>query len=1629
MGPEFGARKRKEFATRALRLGWLASLCAIPSLASASTGLSLASPSDGFAANGTASLLLRVTHSGSPASNARLRLASPAGVQSISWACAAFQGASCAHAEGAGALDESLAGMVDKGILEYRLQFKLASTPPPIVDVRAELHGSAVLSCADGQTTACATTLKLPAGPLLNLDIEAAQFAASVGQSVRYSVNLGATAPRRATAGTRVRVPIPAGLRDMRWTCNGNAGACAAASGSGAIEQILGDFGDSTVRFDIQANVAAGAPATIAPVAVAIPPRGGYCAGAASVGTGLDAGACSARTSIGTIARIHASRTATTYPVAGGIAYRIIAENRGAAAPGSRISMQKPEFIKSMNWKCTAERGAVCPQASGSGALAQTIATWPAGGVLNYDFAFDRALSGADEFTVTPTVAALCGDAELAPPCSANQSATPRHGLLALAVSADQLSAGADQAVGISLDVSNRSATESANDLVVDLPVPAGIRSFDGWTCTSSDSGASCPLSSGKGALRARVPSLGAGVSLQYRINATTTGKPPRMIKAAATVSAPAAESIGCATANGRVQACQAEAEITTVPVIALEQRAAPNAGNGAVSYQLDVFNAGADGSNVRISDAMPAGLAGATWTCTGIGTDCPAASGSGAVKATVANMPAGSGLRYQVAGRLQDPTTASVNNILTALPAPSGRCHHSAEDALTGTPCANEAEIGVGPLLSLTQSAVERQLLRGGLVHYELRLGNRGQNASQVALNVDLPAGVERIDWECKGFEGARCPHASGSGAIAEVIANLPMNGVLVYAIRAELGADGGDRIVNVARVAAGSAACVGGSCESSLALPLVDAPKAHVQMEVRSDSPALSPGQLSSWTIDVSNLGSELAREVRLQSKLDPAEGVIESWTCDGAACPAASGSGAIDQVISRLPVLDEATAASGGMQDRTVYHVKARVAQDATQVRLGMEADVANATCNPVDCSASHRNAVRPNGAPFVILNLFSNDSVAEPNGTVTFEFDISNYGGSVATNFGVSTINPPDVVSSTWTCTAVGGSVCPAASGSGPVSGNMTVTLDGGLVSFSVVAQLDGDLPPTIDFSGAVSVQDGGACDPSSCIDTLTLPTSPVASLTLTSTDSEIYPDSTVTYSFRLENTGGDLETPLLVSDIVPPDFLNLFWSCTTTGGASCGGSGVESLEDVVIGLAPGASVTYTVDALAASTLAPLIDYTVGVGNLGQINAPDGSNGNPPPFGLLCIPSDCSVTSSLPSGTPPPLNVSISKTADRAILEPGGNVRYTIDVAASGTFGAENVQIIDSIPPGLSAFTWTCSASGDISCPASSGTGSIDLLFTFMPPGSSVRVVVDATVAADASGSVLNRAQVFAEDIVCSPSSCQAVNILPVQSTSNLVVTKTSVPASGTLVVTGQPITWNLNVSNDGGPTLAPLTLRDTLPTTVSGISVDAPQGVSCNSLAPDPGTTLTCTVGSGFSGELAIQISATVAASAPATISNTVVASGSDGPDCASCSVSNPVGSSFDVALANVRPFSAGGVAGYLVDIVNTSSTVTGGINLGVSPANGIALLGAYSSGCTAVVQANGSIAVSCPNPPSAQGISCGSSSCTLTSLPANAAATVFVAPNAATSLTVTANAPGDSNTANNSVNLPAGGTP
>lgn len=117
----------------------------------------------------------------------------------------------------------------------------------------------------------------------------------------------------------------------------------------------------------------------------------------------------------GTAPRVSVAKTAPATLVAGSaISYTVTATNTGSApADGTVVTDTLPASLTNVSWTCTAAGGAVCPTPAGNASLAETIATFPAGGSVVYTITATvpaTAPAGplANTATLTPPTGGVC---------------------------------------------------------------------------------------------------------------------------------------------------------------------------------------------------------------------------------------------------------------------------------------------------------------------------------------------------------------------------------------------------------------------------------------------------------------------------------------------------------------------------------------------------------------------------------------------------------------------------------------------------------------------------------------------------------------------------------------------------------------------------------------------------------------------------------------------------------------------------------------------------------------------------------------------------------------------------------------------------------------------------------------------------------------------------------------------------------------------------------------------------------------------------------------------------------------------------------------------------------------------
>jgi len=1320
--------------------------------------------------------------------------------------------------------------------------------------------------------------------------------------------------------------------------------------------------------------------------------------------------------------------TSTSPLEPGGVAqFTIILTNSGGSAvTGARIVDDVPTGLFGMSWSCQGFGGATCANASGGGAIDEALDGLVPGGSLEYE-AMAQAETVLPPYvtnvaSVSVPVGSSCFDNET-PPCRSLASLATGPNVNVI-LGADVPAAVPGGNIQYVL-VAENNGTVAATGTVVRNPLPQGLSAY-AWTCLGTD-GAVCPVAAGSGTIDLAVTTWPAAGVLTFTIDAQVGAGAPAEIVNTALLIPPYGGNCGKLFTT---PPCVATATVATGPRLIAGKTGEYIPAPESIFYTLTVENIGTDASGTQVTDNLPAGVADFNWTCTAsAGAVCPAAGGTGPINQLIAVLPNGGTLNYAVTASLAAPLPPSISNTLVAQPPAGGVCGESGSPP----PCSATVSVTL-PLdtIAVSKSADLAGASPGSNVVYTVTIENLSAStpATTLQFNDPVPPGIAQFDsWTCFEFGAANCPVAAGSGALNQVISLIPPESGLEYTINATVAATPPLEVVNIATVVPPAGFGCGGlqpdpPCAATSILPSTG----QFLVEMQADASQIGPGGEIRYVLDIYNYGAD-TQNVQIENPL-PAGVVSATWTCLALdmTCPGTSGVGGISQLISVFPgsgagLRYEFTATLAATPPAGVTNTLTVNPQPTD--RCGV-IGLTPLTAPP--CTVQMTNSL----APLIAVEKTVDRAQLLRGGPVNYQITVRNSGGNeVGTQLSDPLPLGLDIMD--WTCAGYFGASCPSFSGSGGINAVFGAFPADGFVIYSVSGQVAQTAPASVTNVAGVVPPAGGSCAPPGCAASVTSPVAnvPAANLhvSIAADVQTAMPDTAVTYEIDIRNSGLATAGPVLVSNPVPAGLTAVSWSCEGPECPSAAGVGAiaQNVPSMVVyvddfGGDPDQAgrLVYTVNATVASVPPPIINNIVTLTPSGE---------------ATCEGAVCTATSTLPTGFVGAPQLAVGKTANLTQLTPGAPVQYTVSVANSGSADAGQTQLVDAIPAGITSFAWTCAQTGGAVCPAVAGSGALNQTIAAIPVGGSLVYGITAQVSPNPPTAISNNAVVTPPPGgTCVPASCVATLTLPVavQAVAEVFVNKTSDAGSGTVLLPGQAVAWTVTASNLGAATVATVTLVDSLPANIRDVRVLPDPGVACDAATPPAGSAVTCTIAPGFTGVRRFRISAVVlAADGQGGVRNSVAASGVDGPVCSGCVAVNPVGVGADVALGNPRPFSAAGIAGTLFDVVNLSSASASAVEVTLTPASATRLLAVFASGCTANAGANpGSVEVSCPNPPSTQGVSCVANRCTVASLAQGTAVTLFVALNpGAGPAIVRGEVAGDPDPSNNELALPQGGTP
>lgn len=1418
------------------------------------------------------------------------------------WSCFGSDDAPCPQSEGVGDIDVPLDNLPTNGSLEYDIQVSggqvdgspdnvgVTGNPlPPFLTYSAEVTLPPGGTCADGATPPCRAVFSAGTGAAIRSSFTRPVPPYFPGGPIQYGFSFSNDIGD--AAGSVVRAPLPAGLASMTWTCEAVGGAaCPAASGNGAIDQTIGTWpGEGRLEYAVNGILTQGDTGSLTVTALAIPPYGGTCD---RFGLPPCLASWSESSPIFSV-----QQTATRNGTEARFDVRITNIGGAASQAPTFFYDEPPSELDDFTWTCTGS-GITCPSSEGSFSVSDMVALWPTGATLNYRIrariANPESQVIINRFVVEPPK----GGSECAPPlpfnppCISAASPPGYSGAIDVGLSAEAAPIEPGGSVLLSAFVVNPGYGGSAMGSRFRLPAVNGL-SIGSWSCIGYPQSA-CAEDTGTGPIDTLL-NLDFEDQAYFVISSTVDSTPPPQIVARAELT-PGADYdplVGCA--SGEAYPCTSTVALSVMPVLELSNVAMrPGyADGGNLDYVLRVTNQGPEASNVRIVDNQPSGIFTMPWTCSFGGSEtCGVASGTGSIDQTFPTLDNGQSVYFNVAATVSTAPPAAITNTLEVSADPPYRCVLSEGGELVepSPTCRLDTTIQRSAQLNLQWSASQTQLVRGGSGRWRLDLHNDGGDGAGTVLSVAQPTGIAQQNWLCSAYGGALCPTVQGSGAITATVTALPPGSSLSYQLDSVV--DGSSPPTTITQTATLTPPtpgdCTGAGCSVSLTLPVSEQPSANLALSMTSTSTTATALGTVHYTLELRNIGSQTASLVRITNPL-PAGVTALSWQCIGFDCDDSEGTGAIDQTLVSLPVYS-----SEGDQGRVVYQIEATVdaTPPATITNVATVLPSGADTCAGGACSASVTVQV-----PQALLEVTKTADRAElmPGGQVNYTVKVTNLGDLAVADVALRDLTPPGLIFTSWTCSSSGpGAQCPSITGSGDINANFGLGAGAGL-TWQVLADVSSAASGISSGTGSVvtnraelTMTGGAPCADGVCAVDLTLPlvSAPVATLAVTKTanQAELVPGGMVVYTVEARNIGNAAAAGVSLSDPLPTGIASVNWSCTPLGAdSSCPAASGTGALAATFEAFPGEGLRWTITA-AVSTGATGV-----VTNRATLT---------PPMGASCDSGICFAEVALPvAGTPPVASVTVTQGATPpggTTLNPGSAVTWTLVATGSVAPTASTLTLTDTLPSNANSIQ--VSPDTGVVCNASNPAPGSILTCTIESGFIGERsVTIDAIVTGpDGVGELRNVVQASGSD---NPTcvACTVVHPVVVPAPVQVSVVKTATPAAGTTLNPGNAVTWTLAANSSGSPTSGTVTLTDTLPSNAGNIQVNPGSGVTCNASNPAPGSSLICTIESGFTGQRSVAVSAIVSGPGGAgELRNTVQASGPDNPTCSTCTVVHPV---------------------------------------------------------------------------------------------------------------------------------------
>ena len=558
--------------------------------------------------------------------------------------------------------------------------------------------------------------------------------------------------------------------------------------------------------------------------------------------------------------------------------------------------------------------------------------------------------------------------------------------------------------------------------------------------------------------------------------------------------------------------------------------------------------------------------------------------------------------------------------------------------------------------------------------------------------------------------------------------------------------------------------------------------------------------PGQSLIYTLVVSNAGPGVATGASVTDQM-PAELDGVAWTAvysAGSSGPA-SGSGDINVPIT-LPVGGTATFTVTASASTSAFGNLSNTVT-VTPPSGSPDPDLSNNIATDIDTLLYPASLT----VQKTVQDLTPPDTMVLPGDELLYTLTLANSGTDPAETLSTVSLLDPIPAHTAYQAGSlqwVAGVLPTTLTDTGsPLSASYTQLTQGQTSTLTFKVRVDAGLPDSTLITNTATATATGQSSglPYSGTGSVAVYTPPAADLSVVKSGPATFtPGATVSYSLVATNTGPTDVTGATLTDSLDPSISGASWTASYSGGASGTAAGSGNVN-ATLNLPVGGVATISVTGWVASAF-PLTDMLLNTATLtSPLGVPDPDTSN-----------NTSTTSSRPSAI---TDLAIVKTADSPGYDPGDTITYRIRVSNLGPSFAQQVSVIDDLPPAqIASATWTATYTGLGSQGPASGSGSLGEIIDLAAGGSAEFTIVARTTALTTTD-VANTATVGVLNLSIDPDSSNNSSTVTVEPNADLSVDKTVDTLTPQV---GQTVTFSVTAHNAGPVNATGVVVTDTLP---------------------------------------------------------------------------------------------------------------------------------------------------------------------------------------------------------------------